>query len=94
MIDTAQAAHRRTGPVLGEQLATKIEQLIASQPLPPGSPLVERVLAERFQVSRSPIRDALRRLKNLGYRQHGGERRVFHQGDERIRQRRQGRAPQ
>lgn len=65
----AQATPRRagrTGSVLGEQLATKIEQLIASQPLPPGSPLVERVLAERFQVSRSPIRDALRRLAERG----------------------------
>jgi len=63
--DTVQAP-RRTGRVLGEQLATKIEQLIASQPIPPGSPLVERVLAERFQVSRSPIRDALRRLAERG----------------------------
>ena len=65
MTATAQAP-RRAGRVLGEQLAHKIEQLIASQPIPPGSPLVERVLAERFQVSRSPIRDALRRLAERG----------------------------
>lgn len=57
---------RRSSRVLGEQLADKIEQLIAHQPLPLGSPMVERALAERFQVSRSPIRDALRRLAERG----------------------------
>lgn len=60
---------------LGEQLAGKIELWMAEQALPPGTPLVERVLAEHFLVSRSPIRDALRRLAErglLGLRTEGG----------------------
>ncbi len=59
------ATRRATGG-LGEQLAGKIEQLIAEQALPPGTPLVERALAARLMVSRSPVREALRLLAERG----------------------------
>lgn len=51
---------------LGAQLAGKIEALIAEEAMSPGTPLVERTLAERLMVSRSPVRDALRRLAERG----------------------------
>ncbi len=57
---------RRVSRGLGEQLAGKIEQLIADEALEPGTALVERVLAERLMVSRSPVREALRLLAERG----------------------------
>ena len=66
---------RRSTRGLGEQLAGKIELLIAEEPLEPGTPMVERALAERFMVSRSPVREALRLLAErgtLGPRPEGG----------------------
>ena len=59
------AARRRPGG-LGTQIAARIESLIAEQPLAPGAALVERHLAERFMVSRSPVREALRILAERG----------------------------
>ena len=57
---------RRSTRGLGEQLAGKIESMIAEESLEPGTPLVERALAERFMVSRSPVREALRLLAGRG----------------------------
>ncbi|HEX7891755.1 MAG TPA: GntR family transcriptional regulator [Ramlibacter sp.] len=57
---------RRSTRGLGEQLAGKIEFMIAEESLDPGTPLVERALAERFMVSRSPVREALRLLAERG----------------------------
>ncbi|HEY1227291.1 MAG TPA: GntR family transcriptional regulator, partial [Ramlibacter sp.] len=57
---------RRSTRGLGEQLAGKIESMIAEESLDPGTPLVERALAERFMVSRSPVREALRLLSERG----------------------------
>lgn len=57
---------RRSTRGLGEQLAGKIEAMIAEESLDPGTPLVERALAERFMVSRSPVREALRLLGDRG----------------------------
>lgn len=51
---------------LGERLAGEIEQLIAQEHLAAGTPLVERTLAERLMVSRSPVRQALRLLADRG----------------------------
>lgn len=47
---------------ISEQLASKIERMIADEALDPGTSLAERSLAERFMVSRSPVREALRLL--------------------------------
>ncbi|HEY1231461.1 MAG TPA: GntR family transcriptional regulator [Ramlibacter sp.] len=57
---------RRSTRGLGEQLAARIEAMIAEESLDPGTPLVERALAERFMVSRSPVREALRLLSERG----------------------------
>lgn len=57
---------RRSSKSLGEPLAAKIAQWIVDESLEPGTPLVERSLAERFMVSRSPVREALRLLCERG----------------------------
>ncbi len=51
---------------LSEQLAVRIEQLILDTPLEPGAALVERTLASRLRVSRSPVRAALKILAERG----------------------------
>jgi DNA-binding GntR family transcriptional regulator len=57
-------------PVLGqtraEELREKIEELIATGDLSPGTRLDETELAERFGVSRTPIREALIQLASIG----------------------------
>lgn len=51
---------------IAETLVTNIKQFIALEQLSAGSRLTERGLAERFHVSRSPVREALRRLAEEG----------------------------
>lgn len=52
---------------LGERLARTLRDRIVRGEISPGTHLVEDVLAESFDVSRGPVRDALRmlRLENL-----------------------------
>lgn len=60
---------------LGERLADQTEQLIAQDAMEPGTALVERAFAARLMVSRSPVREALRRLAKrdaVGLRPEGG----------------------
>jgi DNA-binding GntR family transcriptional regulator len=47
---------------LADVLATNIHQHITQSGMLPGTRLPERILAERFNVSRSPVREALKRL--------------------------------
>ncbi|MBN3724529.1 GntR family transcriptional regulator [Burkholderia sp. Ac-20379] len=47
---------------LADVLATNIHQHITRSGIAPGTRLPERLLAERFNVSRSPVREALKRL--------------------------------
>jgi DNA-binding GntR family transcriptional regulator len=66
---------RRRQSKLADQLALNIEGLIAAGDLRPGDTLAERSLAERFDVSRSPIRQALKLLQDKGLvatREDGG----------------------
>jgi DNA-binding GntR family transcriptional regulator len=49
-----------------EPISERIAAAIAEGEFRPGNPLGESVLAERFGVSRSPIRDALRSLEGDG----------------------------
>ena len=44
---------------LVEKLAAGIAEYIREAGLPLGAPLPERQLAERFRVSRTPVREAL-----------------------------------
>lgn len=52
---------------MSEQLATSIERWIADDELAEGTPLPERAIAERFRVSRTPVREALLRLAEQGW---------------------------
>ena len=47
---------------LGEQIVDRLREDIISGRIGPGEPLRERDLAQRFAVSRGPIRDALKQL--------------------------------
>lgn len=49
-----------------ENIATALRGLIASGALPDGARLVERDLAERFAVSRIPLREAIQKLAAEG----------------------------
>lgn len=44
------------------EIRTALQEEIESGKLPPGTPLDERALAARFQVSRTPVREALQQL--------------------------------
>ena len=48
------------------KLAEEIEHLVLNGELRPGAKLDEQVLADRFAVSRTPVREALRRLASTG----------------------------
>ena len=48
---------------LGEQVAIALQRAIVTGEEPAGSILTEEALADRFNVSRGPIRDAFRRLE-------------------------------
>src|SRR5881398_2401803 len=49
-----------------DDIAVLLEEAIVSGEIPPGSVLRQEQLSERFQVSRTPVREALRRLAALG----------------------------
>jgi DNA-binding GntR family transcriptional regulator len=49
-----------------DEIALEIEEAIVSGELAPGTVLRQEQLSERFAVSRTPIREALRRLAALG----------------------------
>ncbi|RFC74514.1 GntR family transcriptional regulator [Streptomyces sp. AcE210] len=51
---------------LGERVAHQLRMRIVKGELEPGTHLVEGALADSFDVSRGPIRDALRRLESEG----------------------------
>ena len=49
-----------------DEIALEIEEAIVTGELAPGSVLRQEQLSERFSVSRTPVREALRRLAALG----------------------------
>lgn len=63
---TSQKLHQMNRASLGEQLANNVEQWIRSEHIAEGTPLPQRSLAERFRVSRSPVREAFQILVKRG----------------------------
>ena len=49
-----------------DDIARELEDEIVSGLIPPGTVLRQETLSERFEVSRTPVREALRRLAALG----------------------------
>ena len=49
-----------------DDIALALEEAIVSGEIPPGSTLRQEHLSDQFQVSRTPVREALRRLAALG----------------------------
>lgn len=64
-IHGATAWYNSTGR-LRVKLVDQIEEIVLSGELPAGSKLDEMALARRFNVSRTPVREALRRLSSTG----------------------------
>jgi GntR family transcriptional regulator of gluconate operon len=60
---------------LGEQIAHELRVQIITAAIAPGTPLVEDTLAETFDTSRGPVRDALRELELEGLVERGPSRR-------------------
>jgi DNA-binding GntR family transcriptional regulator len=52
--------------LLSQQIAQRLRTLIATDELKPGERLRERTLAEKLQVSRTPLREALKELAGDG----------------------------
>lgn len=50
----------------GAQVAERIREMIIQDELPPGAPIRERALSERLDVSRTPLREALKILSAEG----------------------------
>src|SRR3569833_2797145 len=51
---------------LRARIAERLRSAILAGDIPPGAPLVETALSERFDVSRGPLREALRQLIEEG----------------------------
>jgi DNA-binding GntR family transcriptional regulator len=49
-----------------EVIAQSLREMISEAELPPGQPLIQARIAEMFQVSRVPVRDALQLLIGMG----------------------------
>ena len=64
----------RTVPGLADQVYRAVLDEICDGRLPPGSPLVQEQLAERFGVSRQPIQQAMALLKADGLVEEVGKR--------------------
>lgn len=56
----------RGGTPLADEAYRRISEAMLAGDLPPGSRLVMDSLAERLEISRTPVRDALRRLEREG----------------------------
>ena len=54
------------GPGLVDRLAAAIQSRVLSGDLPSGARLRQETLASQFGVSRTPVREALRKLQSSG----------------------------
>lgn len=58
---------KRDFPSLGEYAYERLRTLIREGALPPGSRVREAEIAEQLEISRTPVREALRRLEADGF---------------------------
>lgn len=66
--DTPPAGHGFLRPQTAQQaVLAELRGLIVRGEIPPGSPIVQDALAERFGVSRVPVREALKILEGEGH---------------------------
>lgn len=73
MTSTANHTALRAGPLsssLNSELTESLRDAIITGEIPQGSRLSETRLAERFQVSRGPLREAIRRLEGMNLVSH------------------------
>lgn len=63
---TAKPANRDRSATLSEGLRRSLEEMIVSGALQPGERLDEMEIANRFNVSRTPVREALKALTAVG----------------------------
>ncbi len=70
------------------RVAELIREMIVEDRLPPGTPIRERALAEQLQVSRTPLREALKILTAEGLVEHTPRRGVVvaNPSDEEVRE--------
>lgn len=64
----------KRAPSLAEQAYETLKQWVVAGDLTPGVPLSENDLARRFAISRSPLREAVRRLQDEGLLEPSGPR--------------------
>jgi DNA-binding GntR family transcriptional regulator len=64
----------KRAPSLAEQAYESLKGWIVAGDLPPATPLSENDLARRFSTSRSPLREAIRRLQDEGLLEPSGPR--------------------
>ena len=64
--DAAARLERVPKSTLRAHIAEQLRAAILAGDIAPGSPLVETVLSQRFEVSRGPLREALRQLIEEG----------------------------
>ena len=72
MFPTAEPVQR--GPSLAEQAYTAIQDLIISGAITPETTLSENDLSRQLSISRSPLREAIRRLQDEGMLNQSGPR--------------------
>jgi len=61
---SAKAAKRGPEPALADQARARLEELIVTLELPPGSVWSEQQLSETIGIGRTPVREALQRLQS------------------------------
>ena len=63
---TKAAAHRIHRQSLPEALAASLQERILNGEFKDGEPLIQEAIAEEYEVSRMPVREALRQLEASG----------------------------
>jgi DNA-binding GntR family transcriptional regulator len=67
MLDDIEPQETLTRPALAVELADRLRRMIVDGDLEPGGKVPEKALTERFGVSRTPLREALKVLAAEGY---------------------------